>query len=56
MEAIVQPKQARTPGDTRLPRAQAVHVSFFPDGVPPKICAIYGLVHEANTYLLTRPV
>ena len=29
MEAIVQPKQARTPGDTRLPHAQAVHVSFF---------------------------
>ena len=35
IEAIVEPKQASTPGDKRLPRAQAVHVSFFADGEPP---------------------
>ena len=29
MEAIVQPKQASTPGGTRLSRAQAIHVRFF---------------------------
>ena len=28
MEAIVEPKQASTQGDTHLPYAQAVHVSF----------------------------
>ena len=28
MEAIVEPKQGNTPGDTRFPRAQAEYVSF----------------------------
>ena len=30
MQAIVEPKRASTPGDTRLPRAQAVNVSLLP--------------------------
>ena len=33
MEAIVEPKQASTPVDTRLPRAQAVICQFFSGGV-----------------------
>ena len=36
MESILEPIQASTPGETRLPRAQVVRVSFS-DGVPPKI-------------------
>ena len=28
MKAIMEPQGASTPGDTRLPRAQAVHVSL----------------------------
>lgn len=30
VDAIMEPKWARTPGDTRLPRAQAVSVSLVP--------------------------
>ena len=56
-EAIVEPKRASTPGDTRLPRVQARRWQFITGGVS-KLryatgkTAVYGPVHEASANLL----
>ena len=54
MAAIMEPKQASTPGDTLLPRAQAVHVTFFPMVYLRKYTVICSRGKDASPEVLSR--